>query len=173
MSSQGHEELTIHPPKGDSRSLQRPAIFSYHGQTLFRDCRLTLSILPKQPIGPIRFCFQSIKFTFLYLIPVVSAGLFVHFQWQRRSFPCESTFPCACLRFRRINILRTHYHGFSILIGATHTPSSRLYAPPTAVRTNKNYGAFSSLFWTILSRSLLRLSAPSLIRSTPLTQGKI
>ena len=100
MSSQGHEELTIHPPKGDSRSLQRPAIFSYHGQTLFRDCRLMLSILPKQPIGPIRFCFQSIKFTFLYLIPVVSAGLFVHFQWQRRSFPCESTFPCACFRFR-------------------------------------------------------------------------
>ena len=38
----------------------------------------------------------------------------------------------------------THYHGFSILIGATHTPSSRLYAAPTAVRTNKNDGAFSS-----------------------------
>ena len=64
-------------------------------------------------------------------------------------------------------------HGFSILIGATHTPSSRLYAAPTAVRTNKNDGAFSSLFWTILSRSLLRLSAPSLIRSSPLTQGKV
>ena len=66
-----------------------------------------------------------------------------------------------------------HYHGFSILIGATHTPSSRLYAPPTAVRINKNDGAFSSLFWTIFSRSLLRLSAPSLIRSSPLTQEKI
>ena len=88
-------------------------------------------------------------------------------------FPWGSTFLCACLRFRRINILRTHYHDFSMFIGATHTPSSRLYAPPTAVRTNKNDGAFSSLFWAILSRSLLRLSAPSLIRSSPLTHGKI
>ena len=36
-------------------------------------------------------------------------------------------------RFRRINILRTHHHGFSMVIGATHTPSSRLYAPPNFI----------------------------------------
>ena len=29
-----------------------------------RDCRLMFSFLPKQPTGPIRFCFQSIKFPF-------------------------------------------------------------------------------------------------------------
>ena len=48
------------------------------------------SIWPKQLTDPIRFCVQSIKFTFLYLIPVVSAGLFVHFQWQRRSSPLKA-----------------------------------------------------------------------------------
>ena len=42
-------------------------------------------ISPKQPTGPIRFCFQSIKFPFLYLFPVVSAGFFVNSPWQRHS----------------------------------------------------------------------------------------
>ena len=50
------------------------------------------SIWPKQPTDPIHFCFQSIKFTFLYLNPVVSAGFFVHSQWQRRSSPVKALF---------------------------------------------------------------------------------
>ena len=57
--------------------------------------------------------------------------------------------------------------GLNKLIGATNTPSSLLYAPPTAVSTSKNEGAFSSLFSTILSRSFFSDSAPSFIRSSP------
>ena len=49
-----------------------------------------LSIWPKQPTGPIRFCFQSVKFPFLYLFPVISAGFFVHTLWQRRSSPVKA-----------------------------------------------------------------------------------
>lgn len=58
-----------------------------------------LSIWPKPPTGPIHFCVRVTKFTFLFLIPVVSAGFFVNSPWQRNSSPCESTFPCVCCRF--------------------------------------------------------------------------
>ena len=58
----------------------------------FRDCRLMFSIWPSQPTGPIRFCFRAIKFPFLYLIPVVSAGFFVNSQWQRHSSPLKAHF---------------------------------------------------------------------------------
>ena len=69
-------------------------IHSFHSinRRLNRDCRLMFSIWPKQPAGPIRFCFQSIKYTFLYPIPVVSAGYFVHSQWQRHSSPVKALF---------------------------------------------------------------------------------
>ena len=130
------------------------------------------SFWPRQWLVPSVFCFRLIKFPFFISFRSFRPD-FLSILYDRGAVPLWSKFPCECLRFRRINILRTHYHGFSMFIGATHTPSSRLYAPPTAVRTNKNDGAFSSLFWTILSRSLLRLSAPSLIRSSPLTQGKV
>ena len=50
------------------------------------------SIWLKQPTDPIHFCFQSIKFTFLYLIPVVSAGFFVYSLWQRHSSPLKALF---------------------------------------------------------------------------------
>ena len=48
------------------------------------------SFWPKLPTGPIRFCFQSVKFPFLYLFPVISAGFFVHTLWQRRSSPVKA-----------------------------------------------------------------------------------
>ena len=57
-----------------------------------RDCRLMFSIWPKQPTVPIHFCVRITKFTFLYLIPVVSAGFFVHCLWQRRSSPLKAFF---------------------------------------------------------------------------------
>ena len=43
-----------------------------------RDCRYLFLFRPKQPTGTIRFCFRAIKFMFLYLTLVVSAGFFVH-----------------------------------------------------------------------------------------------
>ena len=57
---------------------------------IIRDCRLMFSIWPKQPTGPIRFCFRLIKSTFFYLIPFVSAGLFVDSLWQRHSSPVKA-----------------------------------------------------------------------------------
>ena len=42
-----------------------------------------------------------------------------------------------------------------------------MYDPPTAVSTSRKDGAISSLFSTIFFLSVLRLSAPSLIRSSP------
>ena len=49
-----------------------------------------VSICRKHPTSPIRFCFQSTKFIFLYLIPIISAGLFVHSLLQRRSPPVKA-----------------------------------------------------------------------------------
>ena len=57
-----------------------------------RDCRLIFSIWPKQPTDPIHFYVRVTKFTFLYLIPVVSAGFFVHSQWQGCSSPGKALF---------------------------------------------------------------------------------
>ena len=50
------------------------------------------SIWPKQPTDPLHFCVRVTKFTFLFLIPVVSAGFFVHSQWQRHSSPVKALF---------------------------------------------------------------------------------
>ena len=62
---------------------------------------------------------------------------------------------CPCFRFRRINILRTHHHGFSMVIGATHTPSSRLYAPPNFISIPLQR---PSSRWTTASHSKPELS---------------
>ena len=45
---------------------------------------------PKQPTDPIHFCARVTKFKFLYLIPVISAGFFVHSLWQIRSSPLKA-----------------------------------------------------------------------------------
>ena len=76
---------------------------------LFKDCRLMFSIWPKQPTDPIHFLrsVQSIKFTFLYLIPVVSAGFFVHSNWWwSQCFQCKQDFrPSKCRNYNEI-----HWH---------------------------------------------------------------
>ena len=67
------------------------------------------SIWPKQPTGPIHFCFQSIKFTFLYLIPVVSAGFFVHSLWQRRKPPTKYVWHPITMKWQQFLIGCCHF----------------------------------------------------------------
>ena len=43
----------------------------------YRDCRLIFSFCAKQRPVPSVFCIRLIKFTLLYLFPVISAGIFV------------------------------------------------------------------------------------------------
>ena len=70
-------------------------------------------------------------------------------------WPKKPTDPMCMFRFRRINILRTYHHGFSMVIGATHTPSSRLYAPPNFISILPQR---PSSRWTTASHSKPELS---------------
>lgn len=70
-------------------------------QLITSDCRLMFSVRARQRLVSSVLCVRLIKFTFLYLIPIVLAGFFVCFQRQGRSFPCGSTLYVHTFRFRR------------------------------------------------------------------------
>ena len=84
---------------------------------LHRDCRLMFSIWPKQPTDPIHSCVRVTKFTFLYLIPVVSAGFFVYYLWQGCRSPANAHFYVHVFVFRQVPAVL-----------------SALYCPPAAPR---------------------------------------